>query len=54
MAAAAVHAQAMNQQPEWFKRYATVRVWLTTHNVGGLSDRDFALAGVMGGLHPGA
>ena len=53
MAAAAIHAQAMNHHPEWFNVYSTVKVWLTTHDVGGVSERDLALARVMDGLYRG-
>lgn len=44
MASIALLAERMNHHPEWFNVYSTVRVQLTTHEVGGLSDRDFALA----------
>jgi 4a-hydroxytetrahydrobiopterin dehydratase len=51
MAACAVRAEAMNHHPEWFNVYATVRVWLTTHDVGGISARDLALAAAMSALY---
>jgi 4a-hydroxytetrahydrobiopterin dehydratase len=44
MASVALVAEKMNHHPEWFNVYATVRIELTTHEVGGLSDRDFELA----------
>jgi 4a-hydroxytetrahydrobiopterin dehydratase len=44
MASAALVAEAMNHHPEWFNVYGTVRVDLTTHDAGGISTRDFALA----------
>ena len=50
MAAAAIQAQAMNHHPEWFNVYATVKVWLTTHDAGGITQRDLELAAVMNGL----
>ena len=50
MAAAAIQAQAMNHHPEWFNVYATVKVWLTTHDAGGITSRDLALAAVMNAL----
>ena len=37
----------MNHHPEWFNVYKTVRVTLTTHDVGGLSDLDVTLAQKM-------
>ena len=53
MAAAAIQAQAMNHHPEWFNVYATVKVWLTTHDAGGITQRDLDLAAVMTGLCEG-
>ena len=47
MAAAAIIAERLNHHPEWFNVYATVRVDLTTHDVGGLSPYDLALAARM-------
>ncbi len=37
-------AETSAHHPEWFNVYGTVRVHLTTHEVGGISDRDFNLA----------
>ena len=51
MAAAAIQAQAMNHHPEWFNVYATVKVWLTTHDAGGITRRDLDLAAVLNGLY---
>lgn len=51
MAAIAIRAEAMNHHPEWFNVYATVKVWLTTHDVGGVSERDLALARLMNELY---
>ena len=50
MTAAAIQAQAMNHHPEWFNVYAKVKVWLTTHEAGGITSRDLALAAVMNAL----
>ncbi len=40
----AIIAQSMNHHPEWFNVYNKVQVHLTTHEVEGISDRDFDLA----------
>ncbi len=50
MAAAAITAEKMNHHPEWSNVYNRVTVRLTTHDVGGLSDSDFALATQMSEL----
>lgn len=44
MTSAALVAEAMNHHPEWFNVYSTVRIDLTTHDAGGISAKDFALA----------
>ena len=44
MSRAALVAEKMNHHPEWFNVYKTVRVTLTTHDLGGLSDLDVKLA----------
>ena len=44
MTQGALYAERMNHHPEWFNVYSTVRVHLTTHDVGGISDLDFQLA----------
>jgi len=36
--------------PEWFNVYGTVQVHLTTHEAGGISQRDFDLACKMDDL----
>ena len=53
MAAAAIQAQAMNHHPEWFNVYASVKVWLTTHEAGGITTRDLDLAAAMIALFKG-
>jgi 4a-hydroxytetrahydrobiopterin dehydratase len=50
MASAALVAQAMDHHPEWFNVYASVRIDLTTHDAGGVTERDFALAERMEAL----
>jgi len=47
MTQCALLAEAMNHHPEWFNVYATVRVDLSTHDAGGITELDFALAGRM-------
>ncbi|MBN2760104.1 MAG: 4a-hydroxytetrahydrobiopterin dehydratase [Rhodobacteraceae bacterium] len=47
MTRAAIVAEKMNHHPEWFNVYKTVRVTLTTHDAGGLSDLDVTLAQAM-------
>jgi 4a-hydroxytetrahydrobiopterin dehydratase len=44
MTRVALHAESMNHHPEWFNVWATVRIDLTTHDCGGISERDFELA----------
>ena len=50
MAKAALVAERANHHPEWFNVYRTVRVDLTTHESGGITERDTALARAMNEL----
>ena len=50
MARAALVAERANHHPEWFNVYRTVRVDLTTHESGGVTERDTALARAMNEL----
>ncbi len=47
MTSAALVAESMNHHPEWFNVYGTVNVYLATHDVGGITELDFTLAGKM-------
>lgn len=44
MSSVALIAESMNHHPEWFNVYNKVNVALRTHDVNGISDKDFALA----------
>lgn len=44
MSEIAVVAEGMNHHPEWFNVYNRVDVTLTTHDAGGVTDKDVALA----------
>jgi 4a-hydroxytetrahydrobiopterin dehydratase len=54
MTSVAIHAQEMNHHPDWFNSYTKLVVDLMSHDVNGLSDRDFRLAAVMDSLYSGA
>jgi 4a-hydroxytetrahydrobiopterin dehydratase len=47
MARAALAAEKMDHHPEWFNVWNRVDVTLSTHDAGGLTLRDIALAEVM-------
>jgi 4a-hydroxytetrahydrobiopterin dehydratase len=47
MTRAALIAEKMDHHPEWFNVYKTVEVTLSTHDAGGVTDRDIALAEAM-------
>ena len=44
MSAVALHAERLAHHPEWSNVYGTVRVRLTTHDLGGISGLDVAMA----------
>ena len=44
MTQAAILAESMDHHPEWSNVYSRVTIDLTTHEAGGISQRDFDLA----------
>ena len=44
MSEIAVVAEAMNHHPQWYNVYNRVDVTLTTHDAGGITDKDITLA----------
>ncbi len=50
MTAAALCAERANHHPEWFNVYNRVRIWLTTHDAGGITAKDTSLAAELSGL----
>jgi 4a-hydroxytetrahydrobiopterin dehydratase len=47
MARVALAAEKMDHHPEWSNVYKTVDVVLSTHDAGGLTEKDIALAKAM-------
>ena len=50
MSKVALLAEAMNHHPEWSNVYNRVDIHLTTHDAGGISERDFILAAKIDSL----
>jgi 4a-hydroxytetrahydrobiopterin dehydratase len=50
MTRAALIAEKLDHHPEWFNVYKTVTVTLSTHDAGGLTERDATLAEAMNRL----
>ena len=54
MVRAGFEAEAMDHHPEWSNVYNRVAVRLTTHDTGGLTEKDIRLAERMEAIAPGA
>src|ERR1700678_2886589 len=50
MATAAPTIQKMDHHPEWFNVYNRVTVDLSTHDAGGITQKDFDLAVLLEGI----
>ena len=50
MTRVALKAEQMDHHPEWFNVYNKVDVTLATHDAGGVTEKDVALARFMDGL----
>ena len=46
----ALAAEKSDHHPEWFNVYNRIEIWLTTHDAGGVSVRDIAMAEKIDGL----
>lgn len=44
MSSVALAAEKLDHHPNWSNAYSTVRIGLSTHDAGGVTDFDFALA----------
>lgn len=53
MARVALEAEKSDHHPEWSNVYKTVAVTLSTHDAGGLTEKDIALARAMDAIAAG-
>jgi 4a-hydroxytetrahydrobiopterin dehydratase len=51
MTKVAMQAEKMNHHPEWFNVYNRLNIDLVTHDIGGISNYDFKLAGIISKLY---
>ena len=54
MSQVALLAERADHHPQWSNTYKTVDICLSTHEVGGLSTRDFALAAAIDAIFTAA
>jgi 4a-hydroxytetrahydrobiopterin dehydratase len=54
MARAALVAEKLDHHPEWFNVYDKVEVTLSTHDAGGVTERDVKLAEAMDRIASGS
>lgn len=54
MTRVAILAEKADHHPEWFNVYNRVEILLTTHDAGGLSQRDVDLASAIDAITPTA
>ncbi|MCW4460911.1 4a-hydroxytetrahydrobiopterin dehydratase [Sphingomonas sp. BT-65] len=47
-----VEADKEDHHPEWSNVFGTIDIWLTTHDAGGISARDLALARTIDLMFP--
>jgi 4a-hydroxytetrahydrobiopterin dehydratase len=52
MSRVALLAESQNHHPEWSNVWNTVRITLSTHDLGGLTDKDITLAKAIDALVP--
>ena len=48
----ALEAEKMNHHPEWSNVYNNVTIKLSTHDAGGITDNDIALAKIIDDTNP--
>jgi 4a-hydroxytetrahydrobiopterin dehydratase len=53
MTKVALAAEKMNHHPEWTNVYNRLNIDLITHDIGGISNYDIKLAGIINKLHEG-
>ena len=50
MTRVALLAEKLNHHPEWFNVYNRVEIELTTHDAGGISEKDIEMAGAINAM----